>query len=173
MKKIVSLLLVFLMLAGSAAYAEGTDFSTMTTDELLALREELNTEINARIGDDNALIGDGVYVAGVDIKPGMYQITCAAAFDDREFYVNLFKTLEDYETYDASRFANAEYRFFQAALYEGGLCTTIEIYNGIDSLDILAQHYGVYRAELLELLVNTMWAQEQIKARETDPGRAG
>ena len=43
----------------------------------------------------------------------------------------------------------------------------------IDSLDILAQHYGVYRAELLELLVNTMWAQEQIKAHETDPGRAG
>lgn len=142
MKKIVSLLLVFLLLAGSAACAEGTDFSTMTTDELLALREELNAEINTRIGDDNTLIGDGVYVAGVDIKPGMYQITCAAAFDDREFYVNLFKTLEDYETYDSNRWENDDYRFFQAALYEGGMCTvnltegmTIEIYNGLGRVE--------------------------------------
>lgn len=139
---IVALLLIGLLFIGSVASAECTDFSTMTTDELLALREELNAEINARIGDDVNLIGDGLYVAGVDIKPGMYRITCAAAFDDREFYVNLFKSLEHYETYDASRWANAEYRFFQAALYEGGMCTvnltegmTIEFYNGIGRME--------------------------------------
>ena len=36
----------------------------------------------------------------------------------------------------------------------------------LDGLDILAQHYGVERPELLELLVNTLWAQEQTKAQE-------
>lgn len=37
------------------------------------------------------------------------------------------------------------------------------IHSGID---ILAKHYGVERSELLELLVNTLWAQEQTKAQE-------
>lgn len=36
----------------------------------------------------------------------------------------------------------------------------------LGSLDILAQHYNVDRAELLELLVNTLWAMEQTEAQE-------
>ena len=36
----------------------------------------------------------------------------------------------------------------------------------LGSLDILAQHYNVTRPELLELLVNTMWAQEQTMEQE-------
>lgn len=142
MKKIVSLFLVALILLCTTAYAEEMDFSTMSTDELLALREQLNAEINERLGDEKNLIGDGVYVAGVDIKPGMYQITCAAAFDDSEFYVNLFDSLDSYKTYDSNRWQNTDARLFQAALYEGGMCTvnltegmTIEIYNGIGRVE--------------------------------------
>ncbi len=139
MKKVIAMLLVSLLaFCTVAAAAEGIDVTSMSTDELLALREKLNTEINDRLGDDNALIGDGVYVAGVDIKPGMYQITCAAAFNDREFLVNLFESKENYQKYDESRLKNGKYRLFYAALYEGGMATvnlnegmTIEIYNGI------------------------------------------
>lgn len=36
----------------------------------------------------------------------------------------------------------------------------------LDSLDILAQHYNVTRGELLELLVNTMWAKQQTDDQE-------
>lgn len=36
----------------------------------------------------------------------------------------------------------------------------------LDSLDILAQHHGVPRAELLELLVDTMQALEQHREQE-------
>ena len=36
----------------------------------------------------------------------------------------------------------------------------------MDSLDILAQHYNVTREELLELLVNTMWAMLQTDDQE-------
>jgi len=142
MRKIIALSLALLLAFGSAAAAEGIDLAAMSTDALLALREQINAEINARIGDDNALIADGVYVAGVDIKPGMYRITCAAAFDDREFYVNLFLSREDYQTYDKSRWNNASYRFSQAVLLPGmetivnlteGM--TIEIYNGMGRVE--------------------------------------
>lgn len=36
----------------------------------------------------------------------------------------------------------------------------------IESLDLLARNYNVPRSELLELLVNTCWTWEQIKAQE-------
>lgn len=36
----------------------------------------------------------------------------------------------------------------------------------LGSLDILAQYYDVTRAELLELLVNTMWAMQQSDEQE-------
>lgn len=150
MKKIVSLLLVFLMLAGSTASAEDIDFSTMTTDALLALREHLNAEINARLGDDVNLIGDGVYVAGVDIKPGMYQITCTAVSDEREFYVNLFESLDNYKTYDSNRWQNTDARLHQSVLYLGGMCTvnltegmTIEIYNGTGSMEAVQPDWAM------------------------------
>lgn len=142
MRKMIALALVSLLLFCGTASAENIDLSTMSTDALLALREQLNTEINARIGDDNSRIADGVYVAGVDIKPGMYRITCTAAFDDRSFYVNLFLNIDDYKTYDQNRWGNTSYRFSQAALLPGmetivnlteGM--TIEIYNGLGRVE--------------------------------------
>ena len=142
MRKLITLSLIFLLAFSGSAFAEGIDMEAMSTDALLALREQLSDEINERLGDDNALIGDGVYVAGVDIKPGMYQITCAAAFDDREFYINLFESKENYQKYDENRWNNTSYRLFQAALHEGGMATlnltdgmTIEIYNGIGRVE--------------------------------------
>lgn len=142
MRKLTIVILSFLLAFSGSAFAEGIDMEAMSTDELLALREQLSAEINERLGDDNALIGDGVYVAGVDIKPGMYQITCAAAFDGREFYINLFESKENYQKYDENRWNNTAYRLFQAALYEGGMATVnlidgmaVEIYNGIGRVE--------------------------------------
>ena len=45
---------------------------------------------------------------------------------------------------------------------------TIEIYAGsiLESLDVLAAFHDEKRSDLLELLVSTMWAKEQIKAQE-------
>ena len=45
---------------------------------------------------------------------------------------------------------------------------TIEIYAGaiLESLETLARFHGLNRADLLELLVATAWALEQIKAQE-------
>lgn len=45
---------------------------------------------------------------------------------------------------------------------------TIEIYAGsiLESLDVLAAFHGEKRSDLLELLVSTMWAEEQIRVQE-------
>ena len=45
---------------------------------------------------------------------------------------------------------------------------TIEIYAAsiLESLDILAAFHGETRSDLLELLMRTAWAMEQIKAQE-------
>ena len=45
---------------------------------------------------------------------------------------------------------------------------TIEIYAGaiLESLETLARFHGLNRADLLELLVATAWALEQIKEQE-------
>lgn len=151
MKKIVSMMmLAILLMTCAVGYAEGIDVSAMSTDDLLAIREMVNAEITIRIGGDDNLIGDGVYVAGVDIKPGRYKITCAAAFDDREFYVNLFDSKEHYQEYDKSRWNNASYRFSQAALIEGGVTfvnladgMTIEIYNGIGRMEAVQPDWAL------------------------------
>lgn len=101
---------------------------------MLALREHVNTEITSRIGGDDNLIADGVYVAGVD---------------DREFYVNVFESKENYQKYDESRWNNASYRFSQAALYEGGVTIvvllegmTIEIYNGLGRMEAVKPNWA-------------------------------
>ncbi|MBQ8150528.1 MAG: hypothetical protein IJ041_08420 [Clostridia bacterium] len=149
MRKLFALSLIILLILCGTAFAEGIDLASMDTDALLALREQLNAEINARINDDNSLIADGVYVAGSDIKPGMYRITCAAAFDNREFYVNLFLSKEDYQTYDQSRWNNTSYRFSQAVLLPGmetivnlteGM--TIEIYNGLGRVEAVQPEWA-------------------------------
>ena len=56
----------------------------------------------------------------------------------------------------------------QQYIRECGVHSAIEISARaiLDSLDILAQHYHVTRAELLELLVNTMWAVQQTDEQE-------
>lgn len=149
MRKLILATLFFLFVFSASAMAEGIDLSAMSTDELLALREHVNTEITSRIGGDDNLIADGVYVAGEDIMPGRYKITCMAAFDDREFYVNVFESKENYQKYDESRWNNASYRFSQAALYEGGVTIvvllegmTIEIYNGLGRMEAVKPNWA-------------------------------
>lgn len=74
MKKLLALSLVLLLSFCSVAAAEGVDLSAMTLDELVALHERVDAEIDARIGCDPDVISAGVYVAGESIKAGKYNI---------------------------------------------------------------------------------------------------
>lgn len=100
MKKIVTMLLLALLIACSAAYAEGIDFSSMSTDELLALREELNAEIESRIGVEAETINKGIYTVGEDIKAGTYTISYKEG--GFTFQVFTFSTVDDFNAYKAS-----------------------------------------------------------------------
>lgn len=56
----------------------------------------------------------------------------------------------------------------KAYLETVGIHGAIEIHARaiLGSLDILAQHHNLPRSELLELLVNTMWAMQQTDSQE-------
>ena len=49
------------------------DLASMSTEDLVSLRDSINAEI-ANKGGDN-IIGEGVYTIGVDIKAGNFKVT--------------------------------------------------------------------------------------------------
>lgn len=124
MKKIVSLMLVALMLVCTTAYATGTfDFSAMSTDELLALREQLNAEIVIRTGPDSAAIGRGVYYVGETLKAGSYELACVEQNTDA-----LYFWVEVYESKEAFDEGKVSFNCGQMVL---GSVTTLTISDGM------------------------------------------
>lgn len=74
MKKILITLLVICTLFTTTVYASPVDLESMTTDELIELRNQIVQEINNRLGFDESKIYIGDYVVGEDIKAGDYII---------------------------------------------------------------------------------------------------
>lgn len=76
MKKILVTILVCIMLVSTAA-AETIDFTSMSTDELIDLYQEIQLELADRIGlGSSTRIGRGSYVVGKDIVAGYYDFVC-------------------------------------------------------------------------------------------------
>jgi len=80
MKKIFSALLIIMMFLSANALSEGAsdDLSTMTMEDLIALRDAITTEIYSRLGFsfEDEQIGAGSYLVGEDIKAGKYEFIC-------------------------------------------------------------------------------------------------
>lgn len=86
MKKFLTVLVLLVLLATVAVFAvpamaEGTDYKSMSTDELIALRESINDELRARLASDASAVYNGILEVGVDIKPGTYLLTCMSVDD--------------------------------------------------------------------------------------------
>lgn len=73
MKKLLALSLI-LILALPAALADGVDLSSMSYDELTALRSQLEQEIMSRPEWKEVQVPPGNYVAGVDFPAGRYTV---------------------------------------------------------------------------------------------------
>ena len=77
MKK-VALILVFLLVISSAfnAFAsEGIDFSTLSTEDLIRLKTQINEEIAKRAKDEKPVyVPMGEYIVGYDIPERIYTI---------------------------------------------------------------------------------------------------
>lgn len=71
MKKILIILMLVLLLIPSVI-AESVDYNSMTTDDLLALRNQINGILIERMASDASAIYSGNYTVGVDIKAGRY-----------------------------------------------------------------------------------------------------
>lgn len=76
MKRIFTMVLCMLILFSVSALGEGIDLSSLTLDELVALRESVNIEIDNRIGIIDSQIGTGQYVVGENLKAGKYEFVC-------------------------------------------------------------------------------------------------
>jgi hypothetical protein len=86
MKKILCLL-VALLLVGSLGLAEAIDLSSMTDEELLALKEQVDCAINERGISAAPHLLSGVYTAGSDITPGKYVIHVPSGQSSGYIYV--------------------------------------------------------------------------------------
>ena len=78
MKKVLALIVVMILLIPSV-FAEGLDVESLTVDELMQYRKEIQDELTKRQASDPAMFFSGTYVVGVDIRAGRYILYIDAA----------------------------------------------------------------------------------------------
>ena len=106
MKKFLCLL-VALVLIGSIALAEAIDLSSMTDDDLLALKEQVIQAVSDRGLIKEFQLTAGVYIGGVDIKPGRYMLTATEVNDSVS--IGLAKDAESLDSDKGVLFMDSEY----------------------------------------------------------------
>ena len=78
------------------AFAEDTDLSSLSVEELGELQTIVTEELANRSLEVTGLLDAGCYVAGVDIRPGRYVFSLPAAAKDNATLVYLFDSADDY-----------------------------------------------------------------------------
>lgn len=76
-----------------ASEQSAIDLDSMTLDELVSLRDEVNSKITSLVGD--TVFGAGVYEVGTDIKASSFKLTCYEATDMG--YVFIYNNNDDFE----------------------------------------------------------------------------
>lgn len=74
MKKIICLLVSAMLLATPVCAGE-IDLSAYSDDDLLALKAQVDSELTNRGVGESAVLQEGVYVVGKDVKAGTYVFT--------------------------------------------------------------------------------------------------
>ncbi len=96
MKKLISMIVISSMLISAPIYASDINVSEMKTEELLALKSSIETELSNRGENGERLeVSNVVYIAGKDIAPGQYKIECV----DELGYLEV-KVYKDGDSYD-------------------------------------------------------------------------
>lgn len=103
MKKLISILLVAVLLS-VPVYAD--DYSSMTIEELVELRNEIDREINSRIAGDSGQIGEGIYQVGKDFKAGSYIYLFPGTGDSIHSAISLYKDEEAFNNNAAFMYSN-------------------------------------------------------------------
>lgn len=94
MKKLITLILAFVLLLPAAALSDLPDISSLSDEELLQLDWKIQAILFDHQLDDGVLVPAGVYVVGADIPAGEYK---ADTVSDVGGMVKIYKTVSDYE----------------------------------------------------------------------------
>lgn len=98
MKKLIAGLLIACTLFTTSAYASSVDVKTMTTEELVELRNQISEELTQRSDFTDELIYIGDYVVGSDIKAGQYIIKYISEIPDGTGVILVYSSKEEFET---------------------------------------------------------------------------
>ncbi len=110
MKKIIALSLILAMIICASISLADVNLSDMTRDELIALRQQIDTMIGYSI--------QGRYTTGVDIKEGYYSLLTPDGYGT---YVFVYPTIDD---------AQNEKNPLMTMLLEKNETTTIHLVDG-------------------------------------------
>ena len=133
------------------ALAEENGLASMGLDDLLALRQSIESEITARLASDASIMYAGVYYAGKDIREGRYVITCTEEISDK-LLVTVFASEDNYDnyTYHSSQgselTARKEYSMMDEYIAMGN-----SVYVGLETGMVLKVKNGVGQAQLVEM----------------------
>ena len=155
MKRVFVVLLSMVMsvfFLAQTALAKEDDLASMSLDDLLALRQNVEREIIARLASDASMLYTGVYYVGNDIKEGQYVITCTESF--YQLLVTVFASEDEYATYlssdtftlgeeSAAREANSKMSEY--------IAVGKSVYVNLEAGMVLKIEYGVGQAQLVEM----------------------
>ena len=100
-KSILGITLGMCLLVATPVMASDIDLASMSTEDLVALKDSINEEIANRGGDN--IIGEGTYTVGTDIKAGNFKVTPVKGYDGyTSFYI--FKDSSEYEDYKGGNY---------------------------------------------------------------------
>ena len=60
----------------TTAIAESMDYTSLSLEDLITMRNDISDEINRRVASSSDALIPGEYLVGRDIAPGAYTITC-------------------------------------------------------------------------------------------------
>ena len=132
MKKVLALILILLLIY-VPVFAEALDFSTMTTDELIALKNSILEEIDARVGQtDHAHIVEGTYLVGADIDAGTYVFFRNIDYEYRST-IKLYASIDDLKNREyISDYYLSEIDDETRIELTEGVYLVVDGYNGVD-----------------------------------------
>ena len=100
MKK-VSVIMILVLMFFTPVLAESADLGSMSTDDLLVLRNEINDILEERMTSDASAIYSGNYTVGIDIKAGRYVLQFdEVAEGETTGIVMLFANADDWHSQD-------------------------------------------------------------------------
>ena len=91
----IGLSMSLLMSVSVMADVSDIDLTSMSTEDLVSLKNSIDSEIGTRGGDN--IIGQGIYEVGVDIKAANFKLTSVQNADYTSTYIYIYNSKEDME----------------------------------------------------------------------------